>query len=114
LPEAPKRITGRGGSPYAAYEGDGYYEVEVVDEGLIRLRATPNASLLEPVDKSFFDTGRLDRPLVELNREPRAFRLLLPGWERFTCQREDGESVPVEDRAFALTPGVTYLLRKAE
>jgi hypothetical protein len=62
--------------------------------------------------KEFFDTGRLDRPLVALDVEPRRFRLLLPGWEDFTCATEQGEECPVEDRAANVVPGTTYLLRR--
>ncbi len=112
LPPSPKRIVGRGDSPYIQYDGTGLYMLEQATPDLIRLRATPNTTLLAPMAKEFFDTGRLDRPLVALDVEPRRFRLLLPGWEDFTCATEQGEECPVEDRAANVVPGTTYLLRR--
>ena len=110
LPESPQHITGRGDSPYVEYTGSGLYHLDRIEPELVRLRTTRNAEPTAPIDNAFFDHTGIGLLRVEFNITPERFRLLLPGWEHFTCTTLNGIPVPVKDGAFEVIPGETYLL----
>jgi hypothetical protein len=106
----PRRIIGRGNSPFVEYAGTGLYFLEI-DRDEIRLEILPHARFVRDPWKWWMD-GKL---VTELDREtPATFRLRLPGWEGARVFRvENGNRIPVPlaGPAFDLSPGVFLILQ---
>jgi hypothetical protein len=111
LPESPKRIMGRGQSPFVEYTGSGLYILERISATEIRLTITRNTEIHGKLDATFFKQTSLDKPKVTLNSSPEQFRLKLKGWNQFHCSDEKGHNVKVGKSTFKVVPGKTYLLR---
>ena len=115
LPELPARITGRGNSPYVTYTGSGWYRLEAIGDGVMRLTTTRNAMPTAPVDKAFFEGTTLGSPRVQLDSVPVRLGLRLPGWQDYHCATRSGTPVGVgEDGAFEAVPGEVYMLYRTD
>jgi len=112
LPPAspPRRILGRGKSPFAEYAGTGLYFLEI-DDREIRLEILPHARFVRDPWQWWMD----GQPVTELDyHTPATFRLKLPGWDTPQVFRvEQGKQIPVAPvgSGFALPPGKFIILQ---
>jgi len=112
LPDCPKKIVGRGNSPYVEYTGTGLYKLEQISRTEIKLSITKNTVIHGEINLDFFLKTSLDKPKVTLNDSPQKFKLKLKGWKKFECVNQRGKKVKVIKNSFEVKPGKIYFLNK--
>lgn len=88
VPEAPKKIIGRGNSPFVRYEGTGLYFIDIGDEN-VQIKIYPHARFV----RNWWEWHTDGRPIVELDDQTeRPFELNLPGREPIKLNLKPGVS----------------------
>ncbi len=109
LPSSPKKIMGRGNSPYAEYSGSGLYKLERSLPNRIILSTTMNTIFHKNIEDFFSNVG-FGLPNITLSNSPEQFKLKLNGWDSFRCFDENNGEVLVSNGTFEVVPGKTYTL----